>query len=539
MGAEVSTFLEIEQTYAAPATTEVPDLTRIAEIDLVDSTDEYFLKALYFDTPDLRLAREKITLRRRTGGHDDGWHLKLPGREGRMEIGAALDGSPDGETVPESLVQRVRAIVRTQPLVPVAEVDNHRRESVLLGPDGHPVAHFCDDRVDAEALLEGGETTSWREWELELTPETAGTAVGRGVLESGTEVFASVGARISDSPSKLVRALGSTMQTAPVPPRPTEFESPNADDDPFAGILTALVEARGRLLAADPGARTGRASAMRDMLTATREIRSLISLFADLFVNSEAGDERLDHLLHDAARLAALARVLEDADRAHEVDKRMRLLLDEDQTGLVGDDAPGRLTQATRSRLTRSRGRVVAALESEDYLAVLDDLDEVLAAPPAPERAERIKATAIIVREIKRAYIEFRNLRRDALDTIDDPAGTHRELAQLFGEMLVATQTLQTAATLARRLTPYRGSRLEEQAGKLVAVLGQAAVADDTAAVIHRRARQAARRGVDTFGYGVLYQAEMQRFGEVAEQADARRDKTRKAYRRFKKSIAG
>ena len=105
--------------------------------------------------------------------------------------------------------------------------------------------------------------------------------------------------------------------------------------------------------------------------------------------------------------------------------------------------------------------------------------------------------------------------------------------------MLVATQTLQTAATLARRLTPYRGSRLEEQAGKLVAVLGQAAVADDTAAVIHRRARQAARRGVDTFGYGVLYQAEMQRFGEVAEQADARRDKTRKAYRRFKKSIAG
>ena len=93
--------------------------------------------------------------------------------------------------------------------------------------------------------------------------------------------------------------------------------------------------------------------------------------------------------------------------------------------------------------------------------------------------------------------------------------------------------------TLARRLTPYRGSRLEEQAGKLVAVLGQAAVADDTAAVIHRRARQAARRGVDTFGYGVLYQAEMQRFGEVAEQADARRDKTRKAYRRFKKSIAG
>ena len=36
------------------------------------------LAATYFDTEDLRLARFGVTLRRRTGGTDEGWHLKLP-----------------------------------------------------------------------------------------------------------------------------------------------------------------------------------------------------------------------------------------------------------------------------------------------------------------------------------------------------------------------------------------------------------------------------------------------------------------------------
>ncbi|MFB8242316.1 CYTH domain-containing protein [Kitasatospora purpeofusca] len=36
------------------------------------------LDALYYDTPDLRLLRRGITLRRRSGGGDAGWHVKLP-----------------------------------------------------------------------------------------------------------------------------------------------------------------------------------------------------------------------------------------------------------------------------------------------------------------------------------------------------------------------------------------------------------------------------------------------------------------------------
>jgi hypothetical protein len=35
------------------------------------------LEAVYYDAPDLRQLFEGVTLRRRTGGEDAGWHLKL------------------------------------------------------------------------------------------------------------------------------------------------------------------------------------------------------------------------------------------------------------------------------------------------------------------------------------------------------------------------------------------------------------------------------------------------------------------------------
>src|SRR5690242_8931308 len=35
------------------------------------------LSAVYYDTADLRLIRSRLTLRRRRGGSDAGWHLKL------------------------------------------------------------------------------------------------------------------------------------------------------------------------------------------------------------------------------------------------------------------------------------------------------------------------------------------------------------------------------------------------------------------------------------------------------------------------------
>jgi hypothetical protein len=51
---------------------------------------EHHLDAIYFDTEGLRLAASRITVRRRTGGGESGWHVKRPtaGPHARTETGS-------------------------------------------------------------------------------------------------------------------------------------------------------------------------------------------------------------------------------------------------------------------------------------------------------------------------------------------------------------------------------------------------------------------------------------------------------------------
>lgn len=72
---------EIERKYEAPVADEgfgLPDLSHVAGVSAVIDKGVVDLDAVYYDTADQRLAAAAITLRRRTGGADAGWHLKLP-----------------------------------------------------------------------------------------------------------------------------------------------------------------------------------------------------------------------------------------------------------------------------------------------------------------------------------------------------------------------------------------------------------------------------------------------------------------------------
>src|SRR4051794_31658250 len=65
---------EVERKYRASRELALPDLEgRVDGVASIDGPDVLHLVATYYDTSDLRLAREGITLRRRTGGYDDGW----------------------------------------------------------------------------------------------------------------------------------------------------------------------------------------------------------------------------------------------------------------------------------------------------------------------------------------------------------------------------------------------------------------------------------------------------------------------------------
>ena len=64
---------------AGPAALDAVDaMIGMAGVAAVAPRDEQILDAVDYDTKDLRLLRAGVTLRRRTGGQDPGWRLKLP-----------------------------------------------------------------------------------------------------------------------------------------------------------------------------------------------------------------------------------------------------------------------------------------------------------------------------------------------------------------------------------------------------------------------------------------------------------------------------
>ena len=94
---EPTATLEVEVKFSAPEEAVAPGFDFVPGVAGVD-VEVREMSAMYVDTADLRLTRAKRTLRRRTGGPDEGWHLKTPAEAGRMEYGADLsEGSVEGE----------------------------------------------------------------------------------------------------------------------------------------------------------------------------------------------------------------------------------------------------------------------------------------------------------------------------------------------------------------------------------------------------------------------------------------------------------
>jgi len=199
--------LEIERKFDVGSDITIPDTVGIGAIAVAEPPVVTELVAVYYDTADLALGAARTALRRREGGADAGWHLKVaePGAEGRTEHHWPLT---DGEAVPAEVVDAVRDTVADAPLRPVARVAN-RRETVLLSDAaGYPVAEFCDDHVEALDLRTGVERR-WREWEVELQAAAPDDAAGRAALLAAlTRAVEAVGGRPSASESKLARALG-------------------------------------------------------------------------------------------------------------------------------------------------------------------------------------------------------------------------------------------------------------------------------------------------------------------------------------------
>lgn len=203
-GSEPSRTIEVERKYDVDTDTPLPQWEGIPGVDAVTPGELRVLDARYLDTADVALSRSGVALRRRTGGPDAGWHIKGPrDGDGRLEIGWPLG---DDLEVPDAVAETL-ARWTTEPLTPLARIENDRTAYLLMGQGG-VVAEFVDDRVRATDLRQGTERR-WREWEFELGPAAPADPAERERLFAAAErtIFAA-GGRHAASGSKLARALG-------------------------------------------------------------------------------------------------------------------------------------------------------------------------------------------------------------------------------------------------------------------------------------------------------------------------------------------
>src|SRR5215468_1735934 len=214
MSGGTSEQIEVERKYSVGAEFVMPDLGGARGVAAVTSPRTYYLTAIYFDTPGFRLATARITLRRRTGGTDAGWHLKLPAGADRREVHAPLESGTD--TVPAELADLVSGVTGGKPLRPIARLQTARTVRHLMDGAGQVLAEVADDQVTGslpeppEPPGPGGpgpgaagtaeswrEATAWREVEVELDQGTT------DLLDAAGEMLLAAGAEPSPAASKL------------------------------------------------------------------------------------------------------------------------------------------------------------------------------------------------------------------------------------------------------------------------------------------------------------------------------------------------
>ncbi|MET1043666.1 MAG: CHAD domain-containing protein, partial [Microbacteriaceae bacterium] len=329
---------EIERKYDVEEGASVPDLSAVDGIAAVVTRRAVKLEAVYYDTENLDLAVRRIIVRRRTGGGDAGWHIKKPAAEGRTELHWPL--GDDTGTVPDTVLEPIRAWVRDRDLTPLARIATRRTALHLLDADGNGVVEIADDEVTATDVRNGGKR-SWREWEVELLDAAPDTEEGRtALLDQIERLLAPVGAHPSSSVAKIARALGADSLTEVLP---NGDKSSAATDEAAGGTASAVLVAAIRDLVntleqTDPAARANEPDAVHRMRTIVRRLRSVLAAYRTLFDRKVTDDLR--------ERLGRIGSALGDARDLEVRALRAEALLDE--LGEPETDARERLVDGAR-----------------------------------------------------------------------------------------------------------------------------------------------------------------------------------------------
>ena len=381
--------VEREVKMGAWAGFALPDLSGVVDGGSVSVLRPLRLRATYYDTPDLRLARAGISVRHRTervaasadgeepAGFRGGWTVKLP--EAAAGPGLArreIDFKGGEARIPHQVAHLVRGHVRNSFLQPVARLRTDRQRVELRDRDGKRLVEIDDDEVSVLVAGPDGRgrrvAARFRELEVEVT--------GDGGLDTLEEVVArlrAAGAGAQDPTPKVVRALGPRALAPPdvvaggVGPKSTAGEV----------VRAAIAGSVARLLEHDPGVRLGDdPEDVHQARVATRRLRSDLRTFRRL-LDEQWLQPRRDEL----GWIAGLLGAVRDTDVLLEH-------LQADAATLDVSDAPAGAALLRRLEAQRraARAELLAALDSQRYLDLLDALVEaarapVFVQPPEPE----------------------------------------------------------------------------------------------------------------------------------------------------------
>ncbi|MET9892101.1 CYTH and CHAD domain-containing protein [Streptomyces sp. NPDC006465] len=476
---------EIERKYEGPAAeggTDLPDLTGVPGVAGVVDKGVAELDATYYDTPDQRLAAASLTLRRRTGGDDAGWHLKLPVSEGvRDEIRAPLS-----DTVPRALSSLVRSRVRDAELVPLVRLLSARDIRHLVDGSGALLAEVSLDRVRAERLSGGEGTAEWTEIEVELADDG-----DPAFLDKVEKKLRKAGLNRSASSSKLAKALGETGKR---PEKPAPEKEPVTAGDHVLAYLRAQYDA---IVELDPAVRRDVHDSVHSMRVATRRMRSTFRSYGkilDRTVTDPIGDE-----------LKWLAGEL-GVDRDQEVlTERLTESLDRLPRTLLSGPVRTRLRTWAHARHGGSRRRLIAVLDGKRYLALLTALDALMTDPPLLKAAAGDPAK-VIAKAVHKDFTKVSDLVSEALDR---PPGADRDTA--MHEARKKAKRTRYAAEAAAPALGGGAAGLVKSMKSLQTLLGDHQDSVMTRDALRELAALAHAAGESSFTYGVLYGREEQR----------------------------
>jgi hypothetical protein len=479
------THLEIERTYDLAPDADLPDLIGVGGILRTDRQDPFELDATYWDTERFDLVAARVTVRRRTGGPDAGWHIKRAESDTvRHEEHFPL--TEDAGAVPDEVLAALFAERRGRALHPVVRIRTERAVTRLLDEDGDQVAEMADDHVTATRLDADAPDAprTWREVEVE-TVEGVDQQVAMAFLDGLDARFAQQGAVPAAVSSKLARGLaGVDAPRLRSGHKPAKGTAARTLTKHVKRLRSSLYRREGRI-------RSGDAADLRGLAGTALGLASVLGAYRAAFADTE--------VTHRAVTAAvALAEVTSRAASAEDLVEQLHRATSPSQDALVDAMTRERILAATRERRDEAVRDVVRFILTPEYLDLLDLLDDAAERPaPTPWALRPPKRVAQDVTAAEKPAV--RDLVRAAVG--DDPADETADREATERAWFAAVRMRMAMDVLGDEAFPHALARRITVAAEVLTERTQSLHALEALRYV---AGVASRAGEDTFGYGVL-----------------------------------